>query len=270
MHIKGDKNHGTCKEIQKDLLTVKSYDSRENMGADAAKDIAAKIRELLAGKDVINMIFAAAPSQNEVLASLIKEKDIDWSRINAFHMDEYIGLPADAPQGFGNFLKEHIFGKVPFRSVNYLNGQCEDREAECKRYSKLLEQYPTDIVCLGVGENGHVAFNDPPVADFKDPKLVKVVTLDSVCRNQQVHDGCFKELNEVPTQAFSLTVPALMRGGALFCVVPAATKAEAVKRMLTWEISEKCPASDLRRHSNATLYLDPDSSSKLDFWRDAE
>ena len=251
------------KEFKKDCLFARAYDSRAAMGEAAAHDCAAKLRELLAKKSEVNVIFAAAPSQNEMLASLIREPGIDWSRVNAFHMDEYVGLPADAPQGFGNFLRDRIFSKLPFKSVSYLNGQCADREAECARYSSLLRLNPVDIVCMGIGENGHIAFNDPPVADFRDPRLVKVVALDEVCRNQQVHDGCFKTLADVPTHAFSLTVPALMKGAYLYCVVPAATKAEAVRRMLTWDVSEACPATALRRHENSFLYLDADSSSLL-------
>ncbi len=252
------------KELKKDLLTVKIYQNRAEMGAAAADDIADKIREILGRKEEINMIFAAAPSQNEMLDSLTSEQGIDWNRVNAFHMDEYLGLPAEAPQGFGNFLKERLFHKLNFRSVNYLDGQSSDPEAECRRYASLLARHPADIVCLGVGENGHVAFNDPPVADFQDPRLVKPVRLDPVCRNQQVHDGCFQKLEDVPTQALTLTVPALFRGRYLFCVVPASTKAKAVRRMLEGPIEEACPASVLRRHAHAVLYLDPESSSLLD------
>lgn len=254
----------SVKELKKDLLTVRIYGSRAAMGAAAADDVADRIRDLLGRKDEISMIFAAAPSQNEMLAALTAEPGIDWGRINAFHMDEYTGLPADAPQGFGNFLKDRLFGRLPFKSVNYLNGQSADLEAECRRYATLLEKRPADIVCLGVGENGHVAFNDPPVADFHDPRRVKVVSLDSVCRNQQVHDGCFKKLEDVPAQALTLTVPALTRADYLFCVVPAATKAKAVRRMLEGPVGEACPASILRRHAHAVLYLDPESSGLLD------
>ena len=209
------------------------------------------------------MIFAAAPSQNEVLASLALDKEIPWERVNAFHMDEYIGLPADAPQGFGNFLKAHIFGLAPFKSVNYMDISAEDAEAECARYSALLAQYPTDIVVMGIGENGHIAFNDPPVADFADPKAVKPVLLDEICRNQQVNDGCFATIDDVPKYAITLTVPTLFAGKNLFCIVPAKTKANAVKATICGEIGEACPATILRRHENAILYLDGDSSSLL-------
>ena len=233
------------------------------MGKAAAADIKACILSLLKTKETINMIFAAAPSQNEVLAALALDKEIPWNRVNAFHMDEYIGLDADAPQGFGNFLKEHIFGLANFASVNYIDITAPDAEAECARYAALLGQYPTDIVVMGIGENGHIAFNDPPVADFNDAKAVKPVALDEICRNQQVNDGCFKALADVPKTAITLTVPTLFAGDHLFCIVPAATKAQAVRATLCGEIGEKCPATVLRRHKSAVLYLDGDSSSLL-------
>ena len=251
------------KELKKDDLHVKCYDSRRSMGQAAAADIAKKIKELLEHKSELNMIFAAAPSQNEVLEALVADKSIPWDKINAFHMDEYIGLKSDAPQAFGQFLKDRIFSKLPFRSVNYLNGECSDPVTECERYGDLLKKYPADIVCLGIGENGHIAFNDPGVADFNDPARVKVAKLDEVCRNQQVHDGCFASLSEVPTHALTLTIPSLTRAAAMFCVVPAATKANAVYSVINGEITDACPASILRRHSCATLYLEPDSSSKI-------
>ena len=209
------------------------------------------------------MIFAAAPSQNEVLYALATDREIPWSRVNAFHMDEYIGLDADAPQGFGNFLKAHIFGLADFKSVSYIDISATDAEKECARYAELLAQYPTDIVVMGIGENGHIAFNDPPVADFNDGKAVKPVELDEICRNQQVNDGCFAKLYDVPKTAITLTVPTLFAGDHLFCIVPAKTKANAVRATLCDEINEKCPATILRRHKSAILYLDGDSSSLL-------
>lgn len=244
-----------------DKLKVEILPSRAAMGAAAGAAIADEIRGL--AKDEINIIFAAAPSQNEVLEALLSYKDIDWSRVNAFHMDEYIGLAADAPQGFGNFLRRHIFDKVPFKSVNYLNGNNPDLQGECDRYSALLKEHPADIVCMGIGENAHIAFNDPGEADFNDSRLVKVVTLDEVCRMQQVNDGCFKTIGDVPKQALSLTVPALMAGGYIACSVPAKTKAQAVKNTLECEISPMIPASVLRTHNNATLYCDNDSSALI-------
>ena len=251
------------KNYQVDKLHVNIYETRPEMGAAAAADIAAAIREALAQKDELNMIFAAAPSQNEVLAALAADPTIPWNNINAFHMDEYIGLPADAPQGFGNFLKEHIFGLADFKEVFYIDITADDAEAECDRYAALLREYPTDIVVMGIGENGHIAFNDPPVADFADPKAVKPVELDPICRNQQVNDGCFAALDDVPKTAITLTVPTLFAGDHLFCIVPAKTKAKAVRATLCGEIGEACPATVLRRHKSAVLYLDGDSSALL-------
>ena len=251
------------KTFTKDQLRVNVYSSRDEMGMAAASDVKAAILRALADKETINMIFAAAPSQNEVLANLATDREIPWDRVKAFHMDEYIGLDKNAPQGFGNFLRDHIFGIAPFKSVNYIRIDAPDAEQECRRYEKLLRDNPVDIVVLGIGENGHIAFNDPPFADFDDARLVKTVKLDEVCRNQQVNDGCFARIDDVPTHALTLTVPALMSGKELYCIVPAKTKANAVDRTVNGEITEDCPASVLRTHSSATLYLDPDSASLL-------
>ena len=251
------------KTLQKDLLKVNIYETRAEMGKAAAADIKACILSLLEKKETLNMIFAAAPSQNEVLAELASDAQIPWNKVNAFHMDEYIGLSSDAPQGFGNFLKSHIFGLVDFKSVNYIDISAVEAEGECARYAELLKKYPTDIVVMGIGENGHIAFNDPPVANFNDPQAVKPVALDEICRNQQVNDGCFATIDDVPTTAITLTVPTLFAGEHLFCIVPAKTKARAVRATLCDEISEKCPATILRRHKSAILYLDGDSSSLL-------
>ena len=251
------------KTFQKDKLTVEIYENRTLMGEAAAKDIKAKIAELLAEKQEINIIFAAAPSQNDVLKSLVEDKAIEWNRVNAYHMDEYIGLDKDAPQGFGNFLKDHILGLLPFKSVNYIDITTTNPEAEAERYGKLLQENPTDIVIMGIGENGHIAFNDPPVANFKDEKWVKPVKLDEICRQQQVNDGCFASRDKVPTHAMTLTVPTLVKAPYLFCIVPAPTKAKAVYETLNGSIDEHCPASILRTHDNAVLYLDNESSKLL-------
>lgn len=251
------------KELTKDKLECKIFSDRKSMGEYSAKAISEKIKELLLKKSEINMIFAAAPSQNDVLKALVEDKSIEWNRVNAFHMDEYIGLSKDAPQGFGNFLREHIFNLVPFKSVNCIDSTATDPEKEAERYGALLRKNHTDICVLGIGENGHIAFNDPPVADFDDKKTVKPVKLDEVCRNQQVNDGCFKNIDEVPTHALTLTVPTLCASDYMFCIVPAKTKTEAVYRTMTEEISTKCPATILRTHANAKLYVDIDSGKKL-------
>ena len=251
------------KQFYADLMDVRVYDDRNQMGAAAGADIKACILEMLKTKDTLNMIFAAAPSQNEVLASLAKDPEIPWNRVQAFHMDEYIGLSPDAPQGFGNFLRNALFGLAPFGKVNYIDCAATDAQAECDRYSKLLRENPVDIVVMGIGENGHIAFNDPPVADFQDPQLVKIVALDPICRQQQVNDGCFKALEDVPTHALTLTVPALMAAKRHFCIVPAPTKAKAVEATVRGAIGEHCPATCLRKKENSILYLDPDSAALL-------
>ncbi|HML45999.1 MAG TPA: glucosamine-6-phosphate deaminase [Clostridia bacterium] len=232
------------------------------MGRAAALDTARTIRQLLEFKPTVAMVFAAAPSQDEFLEALAADPSVDFTRIIAFHMDEYVGLPEDAPQRFGNFLKDRLFGKVSFREVHYLDGNAPGA-AECARYAALLARQPIDIVCMGIGENGHIAFNDPPVADFQDPVLVKCVALDTVCRMQQVHDGCFARLDDVPTHALTLTIPALMRADRHFCMVPAATKAEAVRRTVTGPIDTACPASILRTGRQVILYTDADSGACL-------
>ena len=251
------------KSFKKDLLNVNVYETRAEMGAAAASDIKACILSLLQTKETINMIFAAAPSQNEVLASLATDPEIPWSRVNAFHMDEYIGLAPDAPQGFGNFLTEHLFGRLPFGQVFRLDPSAKDPQAECARYAALLKKYPVDLVCLGIGENGHLAFNDPGEAKFDDPEVVKVVKLDEVCRQQQVNDGCFASIDEVPTHALTLTIPTLMSAGHLVCTVPAPTKCEAVTLTVNGPVTDMVPATAMRSHSDAVMFCDADSGAKL-------
>ena len=250
------------KELRADQLKVKILPDRATMGKAAAEDIVTAIRRALDKKAQINMLFAAAPSQNEVLNALTVS-DVEWNRIHAFHMDEYIGLDREAPQSFGNFLTEHLSGRVPFRSVHLINCGTPDPEAECGRYAGLLEQNPLDIVVMGIGENGHIAFNDPWVADFHDEKKVKIVLLDEVCRQQQVNDGCFASIDLVPKSAITLTCPVFRDAPQLFCIVPGPTKANAVRNTVFGKIGEECPATILRQHPAAVLYLDGDSAALL-------
>ena len=189
--------------------------------------------------------------------------EVDWNKINAFHMDEYVGLDKDSPQGFGNFLKDRLFSKVSLRQTHYLNGNADDLEEECNRYAQLLEKYPTDIVCLGIGENTHLAFNDPHVALFNDPKIVKVVDLDEKCRTQHVNDGCFVALQEVPANALTITIPALFKSTYAYAVVPGELKANAIYHTLHDEVEEKYPSTILRRHPNAVLFIDENSAKKI-------
>jgi glucosamine-6-phosphate deaminase len=246
-----------------DHLHVDVYPTRDEMGKSAAKDAAAQIHELLNAKAFVNIIFAAAPSQNEMLFHLASHQDIDWSRVNAFHMDEYVGLNENAPQRFGHFLDQAIFGKLPFHEVHYINGNAFNPEEECSRYAALLEANPVDLVCMGIGENTHIAFNDPHVADFNDPSMVKLVALDEVSRMQQVHDGCFASIEEVPRTAITLTVPALMRAASIFCVVPGINKAMAVGHTINADVSALYPSTVLRQHEQARLYLDVNSASLM-------
>jgi len=247
-----------------DSLLVKVYPSRKEMGINAASAVARRLKILLEQKEQVNMIFAAAPSQNELLQALVDQKGLDWNRVNAFHMDEYIGLPKDAPQSFGKFLKEKIFDQLSFKSVHFLNGNTTSPQQECSRYSDLLKLYPPDIVCMGIGENTHIAFNDPHVADFNDPEMVKIVSLDPACRQQQVNDGCFKEINQVPAMAITLTIPTLFSAKYIYCVVPGPNKANAVYLSLTEKISEKYPASILRKHGDGEMFLDTDSALRCE------
>lgn len=248
------------KEVKKDNLVCRVYANRDEMGKAAAKDAAATIRALLAGQEEINMVFAAAPSQNDVLKHLLQE-DVEWSRINAFHMDEYIGLEDKFEKTFGYYLKTTIFDKAPFKSVNYVGSG--DVDAVCERYTALLKTRQIDVVLCGIGENAHLAFNDPPVADFHDPAIIKAVKLDEVCRNQQVNDKTFDSLDEVPQYAVTLTVPTMVSAKYMFCVVPTRNKAQAVFDTMNAEISEAVPATAMRCHANAVMYTDTDSASLL-------
>lgn len=248
--------------MKSDLMQIEVFPTREEMGAAAAEEAAAYINDVLSKKEELNVVFAAAPSQNDFLAALTK-KDIPWERINAWHMDEYVGLTQDAPQRFGHFLDVHIFKQVPFKSVHYLFREGATAEGMCAAYSKALQAVHLDIVFMGIGENGHIAFNDPHVARFDDPETVKIVGLDDTCRYQQVHDGCFPSFDAVPTHAMTLTIPVMMGADRIFNIVPTALKANAVKTAIQGPIDESCPASVLRRHRNATLYLDHDSAQYI-------
>jgi len=249
------------KEYKVENLLVSIFDTRAEMGKCAGDEAAFEIKKAIEEKGFANILFAAAPSQNETLETLCGHKEIDWSKVNAFHMDEYIGLDELHPAGFRNFLRRAIFDKFKFKSVNLLNGNNPDPEKAAEEYSKLLANNPLDVCLCGIGENGHIAFNDPAVANFNDSKLVKVVELDQKCRMQQVHDGCFGSIDEVPTHALTVTIPGMTSAKIMICSVPALTKAEAVKEMITGPISTACPCTILRKHVDARLYCDRDSAS---------
>jgi glucosamine-6-phosphate deaminase len=244
-----------------DKLHVLVHADRAAMGAAAAEQAASALREALMTKRQARIIVASAPSQNELLAGLTAATGIDWSRVTVFHMDEYVGLPAAHAATFRAYQREHLLCKVTPAAFHGIRGESADPQAECERYAGLLAEAPVDLVCMGIGENGHIAFNDPPVADFNDPKLVKVVELDEACRQQQVNDGCFPDFDSVPKQAITLTCPALMSAACAVCVVPGPRKAQAVRNTLYSEASTQIPATILRSHPGATLYLDAHSFS---------
>ena len=244
------------KSISVDRLQVKIFPDRASMGAAAAAAAAQILRAAIQKQGAARIIVASAPSQNELVAGLAAAPDIDWRRVTIFHMDEYVGLPATHPASFRNYQQRHLLSCVKPAVFHGIRGEAPDSEAECARYSALLAEAPIDLVCMGIGENGHIAFNDPPVADFADPLKVKIVKLDEICRQQQVNDGCFPNLDSVPQQAITLTCPTLVSGRTLVCVVPGPRKAAAVAATLRGTISPACPASILRSHPAAILFVD--------------
>lgn len=252
-----------AKTFFQDQLEVSVFGNRVTMGYHAAEEAASVIRTLLAGQRYLNMLFAAAPSQSEFLEKLARFEEIDWSRIRAFHLDEYVGLEVGRPERFGSFLRHHVFDRVPFLEVYYIDDGNLGSEAVVARYARLLKEYPIDVACIGIGENGHIAFNDPHAADFADRHNFKIVDLDDRCRRQQVNDGCFPHVEAVPKQAYTVTVPAIMSARYVFCMVPGKSKEEAVRRTLLGPIEPACPASVLRSHQRAKLYLDRDSASLI-------
>jgi glucosamine-6-phosphate deaminase len=245
-----------------DNLLVTVADNREALGKLAADDAAGKLNATVSTRGSARVILASAPSQNELLAALVAS-GVDWPRVTIFHMDEYVGLPADHPATFRAYQREHALSRIKPAAFHGIRGEAADSAAECERYTALLREAPIDLVCLGIGENGHLAFNDPPVADFNDPAWVKPVELDHLCRQQQVNDGCFPSLDAVPRTALTLTIPALLSARAIVGAVPGPRKASAVRDTLTGAISTACPASILRKHSNAALYLDRESAALL-------
>ena len=248
-------------EFVKDKLVCKVFSDRDSMGKCAADLIAERIRELLAKQSEVNMLFAAAPSQNDVIRHLVQE-DVDWSRVTAFHMDEYVGLEKESPKSFKHYLENALFSKVNMKNVYYI-GSGENTEEICDRYEKLIKEHPIDIVCLGIGENGHIAFNDPDVADFADKKVIKLVCLDEKCRRQQANDKTFDTIDEVPKYAITLTVPTLVSAKYMYCVVPTSNKAEAVYHTMKDPVSREVPATILRTHPHAMMFTDLDSAQLL-------
>lgn len=244
-----------------DGVNVQLYADKPTLSEAAADFVAARLNQTLTERGEVNLVLATGASQYDFLAALL-HKDVDWSRITAFHLDEYIDLSPDHPASFRRFLRERFFDHVSMKAVHLLDGNASDPQAEIARYEALLAQHPVDVACIGIGENGHLAFNDPP-ADFETESKVLVVNLDEACRRQQVGEGHFPDLAAVPPQALSMSIPAILSARTISCVVPDARKAEAVRCALEGPITPDCPASALRRHADCHLYLDTGSAGLL-------
>ncbi len=249
-------------------LVVEIHADRPTLGAAAGRTAAAHLHDVIAAQGAARVIFACAPSQDEFLDSLIAASRaghtaVDWSLVTAFHMDDYVGLPGTHPQSFRHYLQRHLLQHVPVGRFHPVPAEEPDAAAVCARYTALLSEKPIDLICLGIGENGHIAFNDPPVADFDDPRMIKIVELDHACRQQQVNDGCFPTLADVPRHAFTLTVSVFRRAKRLSIHVPGPRKAAAVQATVEGPISTACPAAILRLHADATLYIDAAAAQLL-------
>ena len=253
-------------KFQVDALRVVVHEDRAKLGRAAAADVARAIADRQAVAEKARVVFAAAPSQNEFLAALVAQRGINWADVVGFQMDEYLGLHADHAGSTRRYLQERLlrWTSIPAENLHLIPGERLDHPLQVVLdYSELLEREPVDIVCGGIGDNGHLAFNDPHSADFLDPLAVKVVRLDEACRQQQLADGCFHELAAVPTHAYTWTIPALLRASFASIVVPGARKAQVVLATVRGPIGEHCPATILRTQPGATLHLDRESARLL-------
>lgn len=248
--------------FQAGTIQVEIFDNKMALGAAAAIRVAGHIERAIATRGEARVIFATGASQYEFLEALRALDTVDWPKVTAFHLDEYLGMSIEHPASFRRYLNERLFDQVPVGAVHLLNGDTVDSIAECMRYSALLREKPIDIACIGIGENGHLAFNDPP-ADFETDKLVHVVNLDMACRQQQVGEGHFEALEAVPTQALSLSIPAILAAEMISCVAPDLRKAAAIQCALEGPLDPNCPASALRKHQQCHLLLDVHSASRL-------
>jgi glucosamine-6-phosphate deaminase len=246
-----------------DALGVRVHSAQAGLSQDAAHAARDVLRKTLAQQGSAAVIFATGNSQIKTLKALATLDGVDWGRVTMFHMDEYLGIEARHPASFRRFLRERLELKLKPRQFHYLKGDAMLPVDECERYAGLLREQPIDLCLLGIGENGHIAFNDPAVADFNDPHTVKLVKLDEACRQQQVGEGHFPRLDAVPRYAFTLTIPALCAAKRMLCIVPEQRKAEAVRNALKGPITTRCPASFLRQQPQCTLFLDRDSASLL-------
>ena len=249
-------------KLSRDRLEIRIYPDKTQAAADGAALAAAALAETLARDGRAAIVLASAVSQDPFLAAL-RRQPIDWPSVTSFHLDEYAGMPATHPASFRRFQHDRLIDRVPIAQFHELRGDAPDLAAECRRYAELLRDAQPCLVALGIGENGHLAFIDPPVCDFHDPADVRPVELDDVCRMQQVHDGAFPRLEDVPRHALSLTVPFFLRVPRALVFVSGMHKSAAVKAALDGPIAEACPASALRRHPAATLFLDPGAAALL-------
>ncbi len=252
------------RQLQVDNLPVEVYGSRATMGEAAAQVAQSVLQQAIATRGEANLILATGNSQLAFLHALRELPGIEWGKVRVFHMDEYLGLDPAHPASFPRFLHEHILEHVKPGAFYPVPSRPDSVEQACADYAELLRRYPADMVALGYGENGHLAFNDPPYAEFDDPVWVKVVALDETSRRQQVGEGHFPSLEAVPTHAITLTIPALLAAKRILAIVPEARKARAVHDCLYAPISESRPGSILRRVSHATLYLDAESAQGLE------
>ena len=251
------------RQFRADSLDVRVFEDQQSLAQAAAEEAASALAHAREARGVAHVMLATGNSQLEFLDALIARDDVVWSDIVAFHMDEYVGIPATHHASFERYMRERVAGRVHLRAFHYLSGDSGDPEQEAERYADLLRQHPLDVCCLGIGENGHLAFNDPPVADFGDPSDVKVIALDYASRRQQVGEGHFATIDDVPTHAITVTIPALLRARRVLAIVPEGRKAEPVRAALEGPISTVCPASVLRTKPHASLFLDPDSAALL-------
>lgn len=251
-----------CETARYDKCDIRIYPDKSVMGQAAADFAAERIQWAIEREGSARVIFATGASQFDFLQALI-DREVNWSRVIAFHLDEYVGLGEDHPASFRKYLRDRLFDIVQPAQVNLLDGASPDVDMECQRFARLLLEDDIHLACIGIGENGHIAFNDPPVADFQDRHWVKVVELDEACRRQQLGEGWFPTFDDVPTHALTLTVPAILRSRAISCVVPDERKAQAVKDALTGPIETTCPASILRTHGNTVIWLDRPAASLL-------
>lgn len=243
-------------------MDVNILPDRTQLGRAGATLAAEVIRRSLVAKPRVRVMFAAAPSQSETLAELVTQDGIEWNRVEAFHMDEYLGLAPDHPAGFANWLDDHLFSRVPFGQVHrIIPGTNPD--AAIAQYAGFLNESVLDLVLCGIGETGHIAFNDPQVADFHDPLTLKIVKLEQRSRQQQVDEGCFRFIDDVPTRAVTVTIPPLMGATTIICVVPGAHKRAAVTAALTGPVTPACPASILTTHPDVHFYFDQEAGADV-------